>query len=283
MAPMSGEQHTCPTCGTVFVGNYCPRCGQSAKIGRYSFKKAFLLFLDVWGLGNRGMFHTLRDLLLRPGYMIRDYLSGMQMAYFPPFKMFFLLSTLSILVSSGLNIKGENSFDSKNKIEITTSDNADELAPAADQEQQVDAATAEAEKEMKQFDSRFLTLTKKVLDFQRSFPTFFSFLWLVMMSVFLYPFFRKSPAIPDLRYSEFLISMVYIANMNSIYSVVLDFLCNPSTLLEFAIPCLSLLALKQLSGFSGRRTTIYTLLALLFLLLTIVFLIIGIVLLLIVV
>ena len=117
---MSGEQHTCSTCGTVFVGNYCPRCGQSAKIGRYSFRKAFLLFIDVWGLGNRGMFHTLRDLLLRPGYMIRDYLSGMQMAYFPPFKMFFLLSTLSILVSSGLNIKGENSFDSKNKIEITT-------------------------------------------------------------------------------------------------------------------------------------------------------------------
>ena len=53
---------------------------------------AFLNFLDVWGLGNRGMFRTIRDLVLRPGYMIRDYLKGMQMAYFPPFNMFFLLT-----------------------------------------------------------------------------------------------------------------------------------------------------------------------------------------------
>ena len=94
---LSAEKHVCATCGTEFHGNYCPRCGQKAAIGRYSFKSAFLLFLDVWGLGNRGMFRTIRDLLLRPGYMIRDYLSGMQMAYFPPFKMFFLVVALSVI------------------------------------------------------------------------------------------------------------------------------------------------------------------------------------------
>ena len=66
---MVEQQHRCSTCSTEYVGNYCPRCGQSSKIGRYSFKRAFLLFLDVWGLGNRGMFRTLRDLLLRPGYI----------------------------------------------------------------------------------------------------------------------------------------------------------------------------------------------------------------------
>ena len=105
VAPLSEEQHECATCGTHYEGNYCPRCGQSAKIGRYSFKNAFLLFLDVWGLGNRGMFRSIRDLILRPGYMIRDYLRGMQMAYFPPFKMFFLLLALWLVVDSGLNIQ----------------------------------------------------------------------------------------------------------------------------------------------------------------------------------
>jgi len=67
-----------------------------------------LLFLDVWGVGNRGMFRTLRDLILRSGYMIRDYISGMQMAYFPPFKMYFLLLALSLVIDSGLNIRGIN-------------------------------------------------------------------------------------------------------------------------------------------------------------------------------
>jgi len=59
-------------------------------------------------VGNRGMFRSIRDLIFRPGYMIRDYLRGMQMAYFPPFKMFFLLIALSLVVDSGLNIQGIN-------------------------------------------------------------------------------------------------------------------------------------------------------------------------------
>ena len=71
-------------------------------------QEAFLLFIDVWGLGNRGMFRTIRDLLLRPDYMIRDYLRSMQMAYFPPFKMFFLITALSLVIDSGLNIRGMN-------------------------------------------------------------------------------------------------------------------------------------------------------------------------------
>ena len=83
-------------------------CGQSARIGRYSFKNALFLFLDVWGMGNRGMFRTLRDLILRPGYLIRDYISGMQMAYFPPFKLLFLLTALLLVVDSGVNLKGDN-------------------------------------------------------------------------------------------------------------------------------------------------------------------------------
>ena len=112
MAEKSLEWHRCRTCGEEYQGNYCPRCGQSAKIGRYSFKNALLLFFDVWGMGNRGMFRTLRDLVLRPGYMIRDYISGMQMAYFPPFKLLFLMTAFLLVIQSGVNLKGENYFES---------------------------------------------------------------------------------------------------------------------------------------------------------------------------
>lgn len=84
---------------------------QRSRLGRYSFKNAFLLFLDVWGLGNRGMFRTLRDLILRPGYMAYDYLKGMMMAYFPPFKLFFLLIALSLLVESGFNVRRVNRLE----------------------------------------------------------------------------------------------------------------------------------------------------------------------------
>ena len=110
--PLSENQHACASCGTLYQGNYCPRCGQSAVVGRFSFKKALLLFLDVWGIGNRGMFRSIRDLMFRPGYMIHDYLGGMQSAYFPPFKMFFLLTALSLLIEHGFDFgyeeKGED-------------------------------------------------------------------------------------------------------------------------------------------------------------------------------
>ena len=40
VAPLTQEEHTCATCGTSYQGNYCPRCGQSSRIGRYSLKTA---------------------------------------------------------------------------------------------------------------------------------------------------------------------------------------------------------------------------------------------------
>ena len=65
------------------------------------------------------MRHSIRDLLLRPGYMIRDYLQGMQMAYFPPFKMLFLLTALSLLVESGMNIRYRNFLEERMKEKTT--------------------------------------------------------------------------------------------------------------------------------------------------------------------
>ena len=81
VAPLSEEEHECATCGTRFEGNYCPRCGQSAKIGRYSFKKALLLFLDVWGVGNRGMFRSIRDLRLSECFVAMVYITNMYIIY----------------------------------------------------------------------------------------------------------------------------------------------------------------------------------------------------------
>lgn len=56
------------------------------------------------GVGNRSMFRNILDLMFRSGYMIRDYLSGMQSAYFPPFKMFFLLTAFFYVVEHGFSL-----------------------------------------------------------------------------------------------------------------------------------------------------------------------------------
>ena len=108
---MSNEEHECLNCQEHYTGNYCPRCGQAANTDRFSMKVAAENFAEAYGMGERGMFRTILDLILRPGYLILDYLRGMRMSYYAPFKMFFLLFAISTLVTHGLNIKGQALYD----------------------------------------------------------------------------------------------------------------------------------------------------------------------------
>ena len=92
-------ERTCSNCSTVYHGRVCPQCGQVGVWMRFTWRQAILNFLDIWGLGNRPMFRTLRDLFWRPGYMARDYLNGQRQYYFPPFKLLAVVVVFTILVS----------------------------------------------------------------------------------------------------------------------------------------------------------------------------------------
>ena len=246
VAPLSDEAHECPTSGTHYEGNYCPRCGQSCKIGRYSFKNALLLYLDVWGVGNRGMFRSIRDLMLRPGYMIRDYLRGMQMAYFPPFKMFFLFIALMLVVDSGLNIQGINRMKQNNgEVEQVLNEafNIEETKPEAKTPKKEVSYTEKA--------------TDKLNAWIEQHTSAFHLILLLLFSLPFYLMFRHSPAIPDLRLSECIVAMVYISTMLIIYNIVPSLLCF-STKAEMIYSILTLLLviipLKQLTGYSYPST-----------------------------
>ena len=255
MKPLSDEEHDCATCGTHYQGNYCPRCGQSASIGRYSFKNALLLFLDVWGLGNRGMFRSLRDLVLRPGYMIRDYLSGMQMAYFPPFKMLFLLITFSVMVDTGLNIKGKNRWE---KFEVQYASGMNYA-----NSQKTDPSASEKEKQEAALASTIMEYANTAYEWMVSHQSIMQLVWLLLLSGPLYFFFRHSPAFPTIRYSEFFVALVYTNNLLIIASIICGLLCLSVTV-ELLCCALTFIPLKQLSGFSYLRTIANVVLAIVF-------------------
>ena len=243
----STEHHCCCTCGEEYQGNYCPQCGQSARIGRYSFKNAFLLFLDVWGMGNRGMFRTLRDLILRPGYMIRDYLSGMQMAYFPPFKLLFLLVAFNMIVQSGFNLDGKDVDD-------------EEIVIKVNRESVAEKNSKKVLTEDERYDEEYKHFVGKCMEFQDTNPAIF---WLVLLSIFSVPqyiLFRKSPNIPDMRFSELLVALVYTYDMMLIYQFVLGFFRIPSELF-LCTSLLPIIPMKQLSGFPWWRSILNVLLA----------------------
>ena len=271
---LTADKHECATCHTEFHGNYCPRCGQKSTIGRYSFKTAFMTFLDVWGLGNRGMFRTIRDLLFRPGYMIRDYLNGMQMAYFPPFKMFFLVVAFLVLVNSGFNIKMQiienykekvardfneslkNDDDEKtdtktfNEVGINDTINVNGKPVAISK----DENSGKININQKVFDLKSYKIIEHFINWVKDNKTVSQFLIVLILSLPMYLFFRHNKMIPDLRYSEFFVSIVYITNLITIIQIIGNFFLPGNGWIDDLAYILSIIALKQLYGYSYMRT-----------------------------
>lgn len=253
VAPNTEEEHECLNCHDRYVGKYCPRCGQPATTDRFTWKVAIANFVDAYGLGERGMFRSMGNLLLRPGYLILDYLRGMRMSYFAPFKMYFLLVALSLLVTHGLNIQGKNfsiSYDFESAIQEMKDERGDEDAITVE----VDTSKNDVKlnSESKRIRKILYGVFDKTVSFAKNYPAINILLLLMMMSGFLFLFFRHSPNIPDLRYPEFFVALLYTTNMYTIYTIVFDFFCL-STLSSLSL-FLTVIPLKQFSGFSWWRT-----------------------------
>lgn len=277
VAPMGTESHQCASCGTEFRGNYCPRCGQSYKVGRFSFTNAMMHFLDVWGVGNRSMFRTLRDMIFRPGYMIRDYLRGMQSAYFPPFAMFFLFASAYLLVEQGLSLDPDAETESESPIEVmfnfkdsvtqetqsislldlATRELADDSDPETDSlraalQTETKAPASPHKKKIDLHMGKYLTMVKS---FVKSNESTFSLLSLILFSVPMFFFFRKTPQIDKLHFSEFIVALVYTANTFTLFSMAGTLF--HLRLLKWLAILMIFITLKQLTGYSKRRVLGY--------------------------
>ena len=101
------ETHRCCNCNREYVGNFCPQCGQKATLGAVNWSSVRENVREIWGVGTRSMTYTLWQLLWRPGYLIRDYITGKRQVSFPPVKMLLIVAIVCTLI---VNLLG-NSHD----------------------------------------------------------------------------------------------------------------------------------------------------------------------------
>ena len=92
------EPHVCLNCGTEFQGRFCPGCGQNADMKRLTVRGIVDNLLNLFTNADGRLWHTLRDLFSRPGYMMRDYIRGHRVEYISPIQMLFFLATLYLVV-----------------------------------------------------------------------------------------------------------------------------------------------------------------------------------------
>lgn len=99
-------QH-CHNCGTEFRDNFCPRCGQRAEVGRVGWNSIRENIALLWGLDSRSLTYTLVQLLGRPGYLVRDYISGHRQVSFPPVKMLVIVCLFVVIFESVFHVKND--------------------------------------------------------------------------------------------------------------------------------------------------------------------------------
>ena len=98
----STEEHHCCNCERDFRGDYCPTCGQKWDTGPASWSNLRQEWMNLWGLGSRSLPFTIVQLLLRPGYLIGEYISGKRRNCFPPFKMLILVALVTSILDKWL-------------------------------------------------------------------------------------------------------------------------------------------------------------------------------------
>lgn len=123
--------------------------------------------------------------------------------------------------------------------------------PQSSSQQETKEGTFLSDENKEKAHDSFTDLLVYLSYFSVRFPSIFSLLLLMSFSGVLYLFFRHCPNIPDLRFSEFFVSMVYANNMYSIYCIIFGFF-RLSTLVSLSF-LLVLIPLKQLSGYSWIR------------------------------
>ena len=93
----------CKNCGHRIDGKFCTSCGQNSNVGRIDLPNFLNEVTESVFQINRGFFYTIRELFLRPGNTLKDFLNGKRKNHFKPIAYVLTLSTLYFLITQSAN------------------------------------------------------------------------------------------------------------------------------------------------------------------------------------
>jgi len=89
----------CKNCDQSTKGDFCNHCGQRTIVSKINLASTISeLSYSVFQL-DRGLFYSMKELFIRPGDTIREYLDGKRKNHFKPIAYVFTLSTAYFLIS----------------------------------------------------------------------------------------------------------------------------------------------------------------------------------------
>lgn len=92
------KEKDCLNCGTIVQGHYCQNCGQANVVPKETFWHMVThFFYDITHFDSN-FFHTVHHLVLKPGFLSKEYMIGRRASYLHPIKMYVFSSAIFFLL-----------------------------------------------------------------------------------------------------------------------------------------------------------------------------------------
>jgi hypothetical protein len=109
------QNTTCLNCNTPLTGKFCFECGQKADTHRITAKHFFMhdLLHGVFHI-ERGILFTLKQVVIRPGYSARDYISGKRVSYYNIFYLMVIILGVILFLDTYVETANSTAANTEN-------------------------------------------------------------------------------------------------------------------------------------------------------------------------
>jgi len=94
------EDKTCLNCNYVVEKRFCPNCGQENTDTRKTFYHLFVHFFEDLTHYENAFWKTIKNLLLKPSSLTKEYLSGKRLSYLAPVRLYIFISFVTFFIIS---------------------------------------------------------------------------------------------------------------------------------------------------------------------------------------
>ena len=110
---------SCKNCNEQVNWNFCPNCGQPAKLKRID-KHYIIGEIGNFMFAKKGMIYTTKRVLLSPGKSVRQFLAEDRYRFVKPITFLFLTSLIYALINHFFNISTEDYYQQIDEFEGST-------------------------------------------------------------------------------------------------------------------------------------------------------------------
>ena len=118
------KDKTCLNCNYVVENRFCPNCGQENSNTRKTFHHLFIHFLEDLTHYENAFWKTIKNLLLKPASLTKEYLSGKRLSYLAPVRLYIFISFVTFFLIAVLPEK-EDDMLNVNQTQTNTKPSSD--------------------------------------------------------------------------------------------------------------------------------------------------------------